>query len=274
MKYGIVSRVDLPEALDLTLRIIQWMEQYTNITVEENTARHLPPGSASPSSPLTSMDIDTLITVGGDGTILRALQEIDATIFGVNKGRVGFLTETSGDDFETDIEPCLARLLEGDYTTEQRSKLHTAISGGEEFEAVNEAVIHTAQVAKLRDFSIHVGGSLAEIIRADGLIIATPTGSTCYAMSAGSPIIDPMVPAHVIVPIAPYRISTRPMVVPADATIRIRETRGRETLLVVDGQREVRLEENEVTFTRSSRTARFIRLHTNFYERVREKFLR
>lgn len=274
MDYGIISRIDLPEAHDLTFRIIEWLDQFTDILVEESTAAHLDLDNDIDSAPLEEMDVRTLITVGGDGTILRALQRIDAEIFAVNMGRVGFLTEVRGGGMENDIEPYLKRLLDGDYHVEQRSKLRTIVGGRQEFDAVNEAVIHTAQVSKLRDFNIYVGDVLAENIRADGLIIATPTGSTCYAMSVGSPIIDPLVQAHVIVPIAPYKLSTRPMVVPADSEIRINEVEGRESLLVIDGQREIKLEDDELTFTRSSRTARFIRFHTNFYERVREKFLR
>ncbi len=270
MDYGIISRIDLPEAHELAERIIEYMNQYTDILVEETTADHIGGGNSMEQAPLEEMDVDTLITIGGDGTILRALQKIDAAIFGVNMGRVGFLTEVDGEDIEKNLD----RLLERDYLVEQRSKLRTIINDREELDAVNEAVLHTAQVSKIRDFNIYVDNILAENIRADGLIIATPTGSTCYAMSAGSPIIDPMVPAHVIVPIAPYKLSSRPMVVSATSDIRIHEVEGRESILVIDGQREIPIEDDIINFSRSPKTARFIRFQTNFYERVRDKFLR
>jgi len=93
-------------------------------------------------------------------------------------------------------------------------------------------------------------------------------------MSAGSPIIDPRIQAHVVVPIAPYKLSTRPMVVPATSEIRILETEGRESILVIDGQDEETVGEDVLHFTRSPNTARFVRFSENFYERVREKFLR
>jgi NAD+ kinase len=270
MNFGIISRIDSHEAQTVATRIIEWMNDRTDIIVESNTAEHLHLDNAIDTVSLEEMDVRTLITVGGDGTILRALQKIDAEIFAVNMGRVGFLTEVKSDE----VEQYLDRLLNGNYHIEQRSKLRTIVANRDEFDAVNEAVIHTAQVSKLRDFNIFIGDVLVESIRADGLIIATPTGSTCYAMSVGSPIIDPRVPAHVIVPIAPYKLSTRPIVVPADSEIRIREVEGRGSLLVIDGQREIAVEDEELTFTRSPRTARFIRFNTNFYERVREKFLR
>jgi len=270
MAYGIISRIDSQEALDFADRIIRYMDEYSDICVEESTAEQLQLDNSIDVVPLEEMDVEILITVGGDGTILRALQKIDAAIFAVNMGRVGFLTEVTGDH----IEEHLDRLLEGDYLIEQRPMLRTIVGEGEELDAVNEAVIHTAQISKLRDFNIYVGDVLAENIRSDGLIIATPTGSTCYAMSAGSPIIDPQVPAHVIVPIAPYKLSTRPFVVPAVNEIRIQEVEGRESILVIDGQHEVTVGEETIYFTRSRRTARFIRFRSNFYERVREKFLR
>ena len=270
MEYGLISRIDLQDARELTERIVQYMQEYADICVEERTADHSELDNSIDAIPLEEMDVDTLITVGGDGTILRALQRIDAAIFAVNMGRVGFLTEVSGDD----IEDHLARLIRKDYLVEQRSKIRTIVGNREHLDAVNEAVIHTSQISKIRDFNIYVGDVLAENTRADGLIIATPTGSTCYAMSAGSPIIDPQVPAHVIVPIAPYKLSTRPLVVPADKEIRIYEVEGRASILVIDGQHETRIGEETISFTRSPKTARFIRFNTNFYERVRDKFLR
>ncbi|MCK4614922.1 MAG: NAD(+)/NADH kinase [Thermoplasmata archaeon] len=270
MEYGIISRIDYINALELTEKIIEYMNQFTDILVEESTAEHLDLSNAIDSAPLEEMNVDTLITVGGDGTILRALQKLDAAIFAVNMGRVGFLTEVPGEQ----VEEHLGRLLEGDYIIEQRSKLRTLKNNEEFADAVNEAVIHTAQISKIRDFNIFVDDVLADNIRADGLIIATPTGSTCYAMSAGSPIIDPRIQAHVVVPIAPYKLSTRPMVVPASSEIRIEEVEGRESVLVIDGQHEEKIGDDVLHFTRSPKTARFIRFQRNFYERVREKFLR
>ena len=270
MEYGIISRIDKREALELTKKIIDYITEYSDVLVEENTAEHLELHNTVDAAPLEEMNVKIMITVGGDGTILKALQKVNAAIFAVNMGRVGFLTEVP----ENEVEHYLDKLLVKDYIIEQRSKLKTLKNDTELVDAVNEAVIHTSQIAKMRHFNIFVDDVKADDIRADGLIIATPTGSTCYAMSAGSPIIDPKVPAHVIVPIAPYKLSTRPLVVPATSEIRIEEVERRESILVIDGQYEERLEKDVLYFTRSTKTAKFIRFNGNFYQRVREKLLR
>ena len=153
MDYGIISRIDLPEAQLLTERIIRYMNEYTDICVEENTAERSEVENSIDALPLEEMNVDTLITVGGDGTILRALQKIDAEIFAVNMGRVGFLTEVNGDHIEDHLE----RLLRKDYFVEQRPKLRTIIEDRVQLDAVNEAVIHTAQISKIRHYNIFVG---------------------------------------------------------------------------------------------------------------------
>ena len=140
--------------------------------------------------------------------------------------------------------------------------------------SLNEAVIHTAHVSKLRHFEIMVDDSLAEEVRADGIIIATPTGSTCYAMSAGSPILDPRVPALVIVPIAPFALSSRALVVPAKSKITIKLYEFKPCMLVLDGQFVKKIEENfTMEFTSSKNYAEFIRFSTDFYKRVWEKLV-
>lgn len=145
MEYGIISRIDDINALELTEKIIEYMNQFTDILVEESSAGHLNLSNEIDTVPLEEMDVDTLITVGGDGTILRALQRIDAAIFAVNMGRVGFLTEVPGEH----VEEYLGRLLKGDYIVEQRSKLRTLKNNREFVDAVNEAVIHTVQISKI-----------------------------------------------------------------------------------------------------------------------------
>ena len=125
----------------------------------------------------------------------------------------------------------------------------------------------------MRHYEIFVDDVMANSIRADGVIIATPTGSTSYAMSAGGPILDPRVAGFIIVPIAPFKLSARPMVVPIDSKISIRLlTPKRPSLLVLDGQLEYKIKTNDkITFTRSESPARFIRFEPDFYKRIEEK---
>jgi len=141
-------------------------------------------------------------------------------------------------------------------------------------DAMNEAVIHTDTVAKIRHFRIMVDDQVATELRADGVIVATPTGSTCYAMSVGSPIIDPHVNAFVFVPMAPYKFAARPMVVPTSARIKVELLMDRGCLLVIDGQREYHIEgHTTVEFSLSKDYGRFLRFEDNFYARMQEKLV-
>src|SRR3970040_604377 len=127
------------------------------------------------------MKVDVMIAIGGDGTILRALQLNEANILGVNSGSLGFLAEV----YDTEVEPLLERVVKGDYKVEERLRLKVEGDGARLFDCTNEAVVHTAQIAKIRHFEIRVDDAVVERVRADGIILATPTGSTSYSMSSG-----------------------------------------------------------------------------------------
>ena len=220
--------------------------------------------------PLSDMDVDVIITVGGDGTILRTLQGNDAPVMGVNAGVLGFLTEVQ----PKDVKEAIRRLLKGDYRVVRRVKLKIVLDGRRLKDATNEAVIHTAHISKMRYFEISVDGTRAMDMRADGIIVATPVGSTCYAMSVGSAIIDPRVDALVIAPIAPFRLAARPLVVPARSKIALTITDPKECIMVIDGQEEVEMTGREkVVFTASEKKARFVTLQSDFYKNLEEKLV-
>lgn len=219
---------------------------------------------------LPNMKADVIITIGGDGTILRVLQGTDSPILGVNAGVLGFLTEVH----PSDLKKAIRRILAGDYRIEQRIKLKTIMDGKRLEDATNEAVIHTAQIAKMRHFATSVDGTPATDMRADGLIVATPTGSTCYAMSVGSAIVDPRVDALVIAPIAPFRLSARPFVVPAKSKISVTIRDPKECIMVIDGQCEYLMNgEEKVAFTASDKRARFVSFQDDFYRNLEEKLV-
>jgi NAD+ kinase len=219
---------------------------------------------------LPNMDADVIITIGGDGTILRTLQGTDSPILGINAGVLGFLTEVQPDEAKTAVK----KVLSGKYRIEERLKLRTSMDGKRLEDATNEAVIHTAAIAKMRHFAISVDGTPATEMRADGLIVATPTGSTCYAMSVGSSIIDPRVEALVIAPIAPFRLSARPFVVPARSKISVSIKEPRECIMVIDGQCEFEMNGNEkLVFTESDKKARFVSFKDDFYRNLEEKLV-
>jgi NAD+ kinase len=219
---------------------------------------------------LQNMGADVIITIGGDGTILRTLQGTDTPILGVNAGVLGFLTEIQASEVKTAVK----NIISGNYRIEERLKLKTVMDGCRLEDATNEAVIHTAHIAKMRHFAISVDGTPATEIRADGLIVATPTGSTCYAMSVGSAIVDPRVEALVIAPIAPFRLAARPFVVPARSKIAVTIKDPRECIMVIDGQCEFQMNGKErLEFTASNKKARFVSFKDDFYRNLEEKLV-
>ncbi|MDR0309769.1 MAG: sugar kinase, partial [Candidatus Methanoplasma sp.] len=172
------------------------------------------------------------------------------------------------------IEEGIRRLRCGEYVVEERFKLSSLYEGRYLAEAVNEAVVHTDSIAKIRHFKVYVNDKLMTEVRADGIIVSTPTGSTCYAMSLGAPLVDPRVNAVVVVPMAAYKFASRPFVVPADAKVRVETVMESGCLLVVDGQEEYEIKgKTHIDFFKSSETVRFIRFNSDFYSRVREKLV-
>ena len=219
---------------------------------------------------LQNMGADVIITIGGDGTILRTLQGTDTPILGVNAGVLGFLTEIQA----SDVRSAVKKILAGNYRIEERLKLKTVMDGCRLEDATNEAVIHTAHIAKMRHFAISVDGTPATEMRADGLIVATPTGSTCYAMSVGSAIVDPRVEALVIAPIAPFRLAARPFVVPARSKITVTIKDPRECIMVIDGQCEFKMSGKEkLEFSASDKKARFVSFKNDFYRNLEDKLV-
>lgn len=219
---------------------------------------------------ISKMDVDIVIVLGGDGTVLRALSKTDALVIGVNAGDVGFLTEIEINKISDGIK----KLKKGDYKVQRRPKISVSCDGKAIGEAVNEAVIHTDTIAKIRRFRIYVNGSLATDMRSDGIMLSTPTGSTCYAMSLGSPTIDYGVDAWVLVPMAAFKYSARPMVVPSSSTVIVETVLDKGCVIVLDGQKEVRISGgSKVEISKSPKYASFIVFDTNFYSRVRDKLV-
>ena len=217
-------------------------------------------------------DVDVLIVLGGDGTILRAAHDTGARIFGINAGGVGFLTAVEREH----IEEGISRLRRGDYTVDRRAKIAVSVDGEWMSDAVNEAMVHTDSVAKIRQFRVTVDGSLLTEVKADGFMLSTVTGSTSYAMSLGAPIMDPRVgDAWILVPIAAFRYSSRPIILPTSARVTIEAVMpDKGCLLVVDGQREIPVEGGSVIeLTRSPECFRLIEMGADFYQKVRDKLV-
>ena len=184
--------------------------------------------------------IDLLIVVGGDGSILSASRKIASNnipLLGINLGRLGFLTDISPDEIEGRVAPVLA----GDFKQTERFMLAASISrNGEAIgsgTALNDVVLHPGMSVRMMEFELHVDGEFVYSQRSDGLIVATPTGSTAYALSAGGPLLNSELDAIVVVPLNPHTLSSRPIVLHGDANIEIRVSSRHELqpLITCDG---------------------------------------
>ncbi len=217
-------------------------------------------------------EIDFVMSIGGDGTLLRLLQRIDLPALGVNTGTVGFLTTTE----ISDVQEALEKIDQNDYFVDKRMKLDVFLNGEKESECVNEMVVHSDKIAKLREIELIYGDKLIDRFRADGLIISTPTGSTSYGLSSGGPIVNPELDVFISVPIASFDLDAKPHVLPSGRSIEIRLPEKEKTcLMVMDGQKECIVgEEDKIEVKKSDSRAKFIRFEDDFYEKVKKKLVK
>lgn len=274
MRIGIVTRHDIHRGVELAEEIVDFL-------IKRDIEVFLDPLIVSElrrfhdlSCNIDEMDVDIIITIGGDGTILRTQSLIGGKkipIFGINMGTVGFLTEIGPEE----VFHALKEVLAGNYFVEERTRLEVW-HNRELASALNEVVIMTKKPAKMLHIEVKVDDEIVEELRADGLIVATPSGSTAYSMSAGGPIVDPQVDAFIIVPICPFKLGSRPTVVSGESTIEVRLLReGKKAVAVIDGQYEEEINFMEkVIFRKSDQFAYFVRLTKEFYKKVREKLMK
>ena len=263
IRYGISANMTIPFVVDIARRVIKSLGNEPYV-LEEELAQAL----GTEGLPIYKMDIDILITIGGDGTILRALQDTDAAVIGINAGGVGFLTEIGLGSIESGIQ----RLVRGDYTIHKRARITASMNGEILGDALNEVVIHTDSVAKIRRFKVYVNDSLSADVRSDGILLSTPTGSTSYAMSLGGPIMDYRVDAWLMIPMAAFKFSSSQMIIPASTKVTVEAVLNKGCILVMDGQKEIHIDGgSRIEMTRSPRSATFIVFDTDFYRRVKEK---
>ncbi len=278
MRFGVVARRDREAALKLAYRVYDFLKvSGYEVFVDRETQRHLPEFDESDVVPLEEMDVDFIIAIGGDGTILRIEHRTkkDIPILSVNMGTLGFLTE---------VEPneaffALNKLIEGDYYIDERMKLRTYLNRDISIpDALNEVAILTGIPGKIIHLKYYLDNGLADELRSDGLIVATPTGSTGYSLSAGGPFVDPRLDVVVITPLAPIALSSRPMIIPAKSRIDVRIlTVHREAILSIDGQFYTYISpDTEIRIKKSPRKTRFVRFSRDIYPKytlkIKKKF--
>lgn len=221
-------------------------------------------------------ECDVAVAIGGDGTIMHVAKAAAACcpVLGVNGGHLGFLAGLEGNELSA-----LSTFIQQEYTVETRDLLevtvHTA-AGERPYLAINDAVISRGALSRLLELQIAADGCELLTTRGDGAIIATPTGSTAYTMSAGGPIVHPSVECILVTPICPHSLVSRTHVLPAATTVTVMaaSAEGQEAFLTVDGEEYVPLAPTDsITVRRAAQTARLIRLKTaTYYDVLQEKF--
>jgi NAD+ kinase len=274
-RIGIVAKAGSRDAQDTANELAEWLRRRgLAATLDETSLRAR--GRVGEAPAVQAEIYDLVVVLGGDGTLLAAARTLlpGIPILGVNLGNLGFLTEIN----RGELYPAMVEVLEGRFSIEERSLFDVELrrQGGSpsRFRVLNDAVITKSALARIIELTLQVDGHLIARFRADGLIISTPTGSTAYNLSAGGPIVNPLLPVAVLTPICPHALSMRPIVVPDGAPIEVTlETRREEVYLTLDGQEGTSLSYGDtVSLTRSAASVRLAKVGgRRFYESLRGK---
>ena len=268
MKVAFIIRKDCPRCAKIVERILNILPDDIETIFETEIAKYL----NVPTVPADTIEADIIITIGGDGTVLLASQKAKGAILGINMGTLGFLSEVELGNVESSIY----KLIRGDYKEIEVMRLAVYVNGEFRGKCINEAVIHSRQISKVRSFKVYVDDNFVDKTRADGIIIATPMGSTSYSMSAGGPIILPSAEAMVLSFIAPVTLRIRPMVVSSNSTaIIVMGGTNEESIIILDGQEEIDIKSGDkVEIRKCEQAAKFITMRRNFFTKFREKLLK
>ena len=277
MRFSIIANLQRPDASDSVIAAIKWcLKNRNDVCLCEDIAAEIKFSvDTCPRSQLWKCS-DVIVSMGGDGTILasvRAIGEHPLPILGINLGSLGFLTQITGDR----LEEALERVAANRYIIEERMVLKTEVLNGHQLEspfALNDVVIDRGNIGRVINLSLYSGGDYACSYTADGLIVSTPTGSTAYSLAVGGPILYPDMKAIIVTPIAPFSLTSRPLIFPSDKAleIRLRSEHGSGTL-TIDGQVATDVNPNgAVRISRAGHSASFIRFEENsFYDILRRK---
>ncbi len=274
---GLFSKPGSPLAAELVPQVLRWLgKRGITVHMDLQTAGYAGNPDQGRSRELTAADAQVLIVLGGDGTLLsvaRAAVGRELPLLAVNLGALGFLTTIKVEDLYQGLEIALS----GEYVIGRRRMLRTDLWRDgvllSSHHALNDAVLTKLEIARMIDLEVYVDKSFVCVYRADGLIIATPTGSTAYSLSAGGPIMIPGVGALAITPISPHMLTNRPVIVPDESEIEIRVQGVAPTYMTIDGQvGEKLLHDDRVVCTRSEHNVNLIQLpETRFFDVLREK---
>ncbi|MCH8502515.1 MAG: NAD(+) kinase [Aliidiomarina sp.] len=276
---GLLSKNESTTAQETLLQVAALLiaEGYTVLADEDGPVHILPKEIERCSIADIGQRAELAIVIGGDGKMLgaaRALSLYDIAVIGVNRGNLGFLTDLSPDEAAAQLR----EVLKGKYHTEHRFLLDARVElngvVSQRNNAMNEVVLHSDQVAHMVEFEVQVDGQFVFSQRSDGLIVATPTGSTAYSLSAGGPILTPGLNAMTLVPMFPHTLSSRPIVVSGDSVVKILVAPDDQPLHIsCDGHMKLPVSAGaEIIIQRQQKPLRLIHpLNYNYYHVLRNK---
>jgi NAD+ kinase len=270
MKWGLVCKSKNKKSISLSKEIFNFLSENGEVFIENTFAESI----NSKGYTLKTMNdkVDVVVTIGGDGTIIRTLSFIEKPIFSINSGGMGFLSEVESKYAINGLQ----QVINGKYNIEKREKLKIILDEKRLPDATNEVTVQTARISKIMYLNLFVDGELFEKLGADGIIISTPTGSTSYSLSVGGPLMDPSVNAMIVAPLAPFRLSSRPWIIPLSKKIEVEILpKSKESKLVIDGYHTEDVNsKSRIMITASEKKANFIRFGESFYQMVRLKLVR
>ena len=283
-RVGLVAKAKLGEAAGMIAELAGWLEgRNVRAVFESDTASlaAVPPGRATFSRDDLPRECDLVVVLGGDGTLIGMANRIahaqtDVPILGVNFGSLGFLTEIT----LPELYPSLESVLAGTALIDERLMLRSRIRRGTAIVvdrlALNDVVITKGALSRIIDLAVAIDNQPVMRVRADGLIIASPTGSTAYNLAAGGPIVHPAADALLLTPIAPHMLTNRPIVLPASVELRVQPAEASsndELFVTIDGQFGHALRPDEVVLVDSApRPLRLVRAATrSYFDVLREK---
>ena len=273
---AVVAHHEREEAAVLAKTVITWLrDRGHEAWVVPDDAAALDLGDLVDERPVA--DAALLVCLGGDGTMLRAVRLLDGApvpLLGVNVGVLGYLTEIEPPELSSALTRFLAGPDEGSWVLDERMMLHVAVAGNGEWRALNEAVVEKHDSGHTVRLLASIAGEPFTSYAADGLIVATPTGSTAYSLSARGPVVSPKHRAMLLTPVSPHMLFDRTLVLDPSETVAIEVAGFRPATLAVDGQRVATLAEGDVVTCRpAAETARFVRLSAHhFHQILKSKF--
>ena len=275
---GVIVGPRKPEALEVVCELREWLEaRGVELRAADSIAAKARCAPLAESDGELTEDVDLIVVLGGDGTMLGAARLVGARqipVLGVNFGWLGYLTEFTLEE----MFPALENVRQGNFIVERRMTIDVMLNRGGEigasYRALNDAVITKAAATRMIEIESYINEMFVNSFRADGMIVATPTGSTAYSLSAGGPIVHPCMSAILLTPICPHMLSNRPVVVPGESVVDLVFKRADpDLMLTIDGQPGVELRHDDrITLRRSQATFNLVQpTNRNYFEVLRTK---